>query len=222
MNAYDACNFNRLNWIHNNQKKICVNFYNDLNDMLNNSDIDMIHLDWHFILSFSTSVEEWVMHQLLQNTYCLIQNYRCFLLFITFTANSVWSEIQNALFSHQTAVNCFDIVTCVFKLKQIDLLTQLIKKWIFDTSVANTFIIEFQKCDLSHVHLLLFLHRDNHVINVKQIDDTVLICLLIEIENLNDFLITIIVLSLSWVKLINLRQIDSNWWDLSQIFEKIN
>ena len=31
-----------------------------------------------------------------------------------------------------------------------------------------------------------------------------------------------VVLSLSWVKLINLRQVGSNWWDLNQIFEKIN
>ena len=31
-----------------------------------------------------------------------------------------------------------------------------------------------------------------------------------------------IVLSLSWVKLIDLKWVDSNWWDLSQIFEKIN
>ena len=43
-------------------------------------------------------------------------------LFITFTCNPHWEEITNELLEHQTAADCQDLITRVFKLKLQSLL----------------------------------------------------------------------------------------------------
>ena len=51
-------------------------------------------------------------------------------LFITFTANPRWKEIQNELLGDQTATDRPDLIARVFHLKQQDLFQQIRKKHI--------------------------------------------------------------------------------------------
>ena len=71
-------------------------------------------------------------------------------------------------------MNHSDIIVYVFQLKQMNFLNQIIKKKIFNEIVTQTHTIEYQKHELSHMHLLLFMISDNCILNVNKIDDVVL------------------------------------------------
>jgi len=72
------------------------------------------------------------------------------------TANFKWPEIIHSLFPGQTAIDCPDIVSYVFKQKK-KVLLKLIDSGFFGISVVYIYIIEFQKRDLSYIHLLIFI-----------------------------------------------------------------
>jgi len=78
------------------------------------------------------------------------------------TANPKWPEILHSLFSGQTATDYPDIVSQVFEQKKKALL-KLIDSGFFGISVAHIHTIEFQKRGLSHIHLLIFLHPQDHI-----------------------------------------------------------
>ena len=59
----------------------------------------------------------------------------------------------------------------------MNFLNQIIKKKIFDEIVTQIYIIEYQKCKLSHMYLLLFMTDDNCILNINKINDVVLICI---------------------------------------------
>ena len=80
-------------------------------------------------------------------------------LFITFTCNPKWPEIQGALQPGEVAEDRFDIATRIFKLKlkalQNDICPGLGQKGIFGRCVGRVHCIEFQKRGLPHAHLLI-------------------------------------------------------------------
>jgi len=84
-----------------------------------------------------------------------------------------WEDIQVALLPGQTWSDCPDIVTHVFHLKMESLLNEITKKGIFGRTVAHIYTIEFQKCGLPHMHLLIFLDAASRPITPAQIDTIV-------------------------------------------------
>jgi len=78
------------------------------------------------------------------------------------TANPKWPEILHGLFPSQTATDCPDIVSWVFEQKKKALL-KLIDNGFFGTTIAHIYIIELQKRDLPHIHLLIFLHPQHRI-----------------------------------------------------------
>ena len=66
-------------------------------------------------------------------------------LFITMTTNPKWTEITSQLLEGQTAQDRPDIVARVFKEKFRELLLDITKGQVFGKSVANSYVIEFQK-----------------------------------------------------------------------------
>ena len=83
-------------------------------------------------------------------------------LFLTMTANPKLPEIIHSLFPGQTAPDHPDIVSQVFEQKKKALL-KLIDNGFFGISAAHIHTIEFQKRGLSHIHLLIFLHSQDHI-----------------------------------------------------------
>ena len=82
-------------------------------------------------------------------------------LFITFTCNPKWPEIIEALRYNQktgSSSNRPDIISRVFDIKLNALLNDLRKDHIFGEVVAILAIVEWQKRNLPHAHILLFLH----------------------------------------------------------------
>jgi len=78
------------------------------------------------------------------------------------TANPKWPEILHGLFPSQTATDRPDIVSWVFEQKKKALL-KLIDNGFFGTTIAHIYIIELQKRDLPHIHLLIFLYSQDRI-----------------------------------------------------------
>ena len=82
-------------------------------------------------------------------------------LFITFTANPHWPEIQRHLLHGQRPDSRPDLIAKVFKLKLDALLIDLKEKHIFGKCIGCVYTIEYQKRGMPHAHILLFLHQND-------------------------------------------------------------
>ncbi|XP_020108369.1 uncharacterized protein LOC109724099 isoform X2 [Ananas comosus] len=96
-------------------------------------------------------------------------------LFITFTCNTQWLEIQNALqfVPGQKSEDRPDIVCRVFKMKVDALMAEIKQGVFFGNTVADLYTIEFQKRGLPHVHILVWLHADNKLPTPTDIDSII-------------------------------------------------
>jgi len=89
------------------------------------------------------------------------------------TTNPKWPEILHSLFPGQTATDCPDIVLQIFEQKK-KVLLKLIDNGFFGTTIAHIHTIEFQKRDLPHIHLLIFLHSQDHIRDPHHINSMIL------------------------------------------------
>ena len=110
------------------------------------------------------------MQQLYQDSMALVRHFGKPSLFITFTANPKWAEIQDELLPGQTAIDRPDLVARVFNLKIRDLLDQIKHKQVFGPWRDWEWTIEYQKRGLPHLHLLLFLQTDAQFLTPSYID----------------------------------------------------
>ena len=83
-------------------------------------------------------------------------------LFITFTCNPKWPEIQRLLTMNLSQLD-LTVETCrVFHIKLASLMEDLLgtngHPGIFGHVIGNIFVIEYQKRGLPHAHILLILH----------------------------------------------------------------
>ncbi|KAF3623078.1 hypothetical protein FXO38_30935 [Capsicum annuum] len=81
-------------------------------------------------------------------------------LFLTFTCNPKWLEINEMLhlIGQHDDDNRVDIICRVFQIKLFQLMQDLKKQQPFGKIIACLYTIEFQKRGLPHAHILLFLH----------------------------------------------------------------
>jgi hypothetical protein len=103
----------------------------------------------------------------------IIKHFERFTLFIIFIINSNWFEIRNELKSKQIATNRSNIVTRVFQMKTKQLIKNVKKRHVFDKCESMIWIVKYQKRELSHIHLLMFLRSKNRFLISKRIDDIV-------------------------------------------------
>jgi hypothetical protein len=94
-------------------------------------------------------------------------------LFITFTCNPFWPEIQRQLLSNQSASERPDLCARVFNMKLKELLNDILKKNVLGRTVAYVYTIEFQKRGLPHAHMLCILHPDDKPTSIQDIDNLV-------------------------------------------------
>ncbi|KAG4969869.1 hypothetical protein JHK82_035566 [Glycine max] len=95
-------------------------------------------------------------------------------LFITLTCNPNWPEIRRVLAPlNLKAKDRPYIISRVFILKYEQMLSDLTKNHLLGKVVAYIHTIEFQKRELPHVHLLLFLHLDNKYSSSDEIDQII-------------------------------------------------
>src|ERR1700761_1997770 len=91
-------------------------------------------------------------------------------LFITMTCNPYWPEITRELLPGQLAEDRPDIVARVFKLKFDEFLKDISERHIFGRPQALLWVIEFQKRQLPHGHILTILHPDDKPKTAQDVD----------------------------------------------------
>ncbi|XP_038695498.1 uncharacterized protein LOC119992778 [Tripterygium wilfordii] len=93
-------------------------------------------------------------------------------LFITFTCNVQWVEIQNALnlIPGQKIEDRPDIISRVFHMKLDEFMSDIKKGSYFGNVVAAIHTVEFQKRGLPHVHVIIWLHPNDKYPNPNDID----------------------------------------------------
>lgn len=148
-----------LNWIREHQKELRVANYQELQEHVNNPDRDVSNENGpagvKLILPSSFEGSPRNMKERCRDAMSIFAKFGAPDLFITFTANPNWKEIQNNLRNGQTASDRSDLVTRVFKLKLDELINDITEKQIFGTCIAFVYTIEFQKRGLPHAHILV-------------------------------------------------------------------
>ena len=91
-------------------------------------------------------------------------------LFLTMTANPNWPEIKDALLPGQSPSDRPDLVDRVFKAKVEALKEDIFKKGYLGKAVAHVWTIEFQKCGLPHIHMIVFLDPRDKLCKPQEID----------------------------------------------------
>jgi len=170
VDAWAACDQNKLNWLRTNQAKLRTDLYNGLADVLQQGDVNPEEVGRRVVLPSSYVGGDRFMQQLYQDSMALVRHFGKPSLFITFTANPKWAEIQDELLSGQTAIDGPDLVARLFNLKVRDLLDQLKHKQVFGPWRGWVWTIEYQKRGLPHLHLLLFLKTDVQFLTPVYID----------------------------------------------------
>jgi hypothetical protein len=90
--------------------------------------------------------------------------------FVTFTCNPQWLEIKRALLFGQQPQDRPDLVTQVFKIKLKELVNDIHKNHILGPTIVGIYVVEFQKCGLSHAHIFIFFIEDYKPHTVEDVD----------------------------------------------------
>ena len=94
-------------------------------------------------------------------------------LFLTFTCNTSWPEIQRELKPGEKAQNQPVLVARVFYLYVKQLMKDILVGQIFGKIDAYLWVIEFQKRGLPHLHLLIILANHDRLITADFVDSLI-------------------------------------------------
>ncbi len=159
----------RLLFIRNHQKELRVDSYIHLRDGINN-DAGREGLGQLCILPSSHTGSPRYMHERTQDAMTYVRKFGTPDLFITFTCNPKWKEIENELLPGQTGKDRHDLTARVFQLKLTKLLAVIKKCNAFGETRCDMYTIEWQKRGLPHAHILIWL---NNKLHSNDIDDII-------------------------------------------------
>ena len=160
VDMYAKVESERLRFLRFNQAKLRSEEYIHLRDAvagnidgnLNPNDIGNA-----FILPSSYIGSPRNMQEYIQDAMTYVRHYGRPDLFITFTCNPNWEEIQTLLLPGQQAIHRHDLTARVFKQKLKSLIDFIVKYSIFGITRCWLYTIEWQKRGLPHAHILVWL-----------------------------------------------------------------
>ena len=163
INAWYKAEQDRLNYFKLNAKKFITARGEDLQQILDgNGPEDLINVEEvgkRTILPSSFTGGPRYMRAQYHDAMALCGQYGKPTLFITFTCNGKWKEIQDELLTGETFHDRPDLCARVFQLKVKELIDDIKNKQIFGKCRAFVYTIEFQKRGLPHAHILVVLDR---------------------------------------------------------------
>ena len=163
---------NRLRWVENNQPHLCAALYSGLEDAVGcgEGDASLDDVGHCVVLSSSYIRGPQYMNQHFQDAIALAWFYHGFDLFITFTCNASWPEIKQELFADQSTTDRSDLPVRVFNLYRMAFVNELTHGNVLGDARGYIYTIEFQKCGLPHMHMLLSLSPDTCPTTPAEID----------------------------------------------------
>ena len=148
----------RLLYVRLNQKKLRVDEYIYLRDTIEN-DGDTTDLGQLVILPSTFTASSRHMHEYTQDPMTYVRSYGSPDLFITFIYNLKWEEIQVNLMPGQTHYDRHHLTARVFREKLIKLMDAIIKGHVYGPTRFWMYSIKWQKWDLPHAHILVWLKK---------------------------------------------------------------
>ena len=94
VDAWAICDQNKLGWISSHQANIRAELYNGLADLLNAGDVNFAQVGKRVVLQSSYVGGDRFMQKLYQDSIAIVRRFGKPSLFITFTANPKWEEIE--------------------------------------------------------------------------------------------------------------------------------
>jgi hypothetical protein len=169
VDMYAKIESERLSFLRYNQKTLRVDEYIHLKDAIAN-DGNASNLGQLVILPSTFTGSPRHMHEYTQDAMTYVRNYGRPDLFVTFTCNPKWEEIQQELLFGQAASDRHDLLARVFRQKLIKLINIVTKSQVFGSVRCWMYSIEWQKRGLPHAHILIWL-KDK--IKSDQIDSVI-------------------------------------------------
>ncbi|RVE42412.1 hypothetical protein evm_012949 [Chilo suppressalis] len=159
----------RLAFIRFNQAKLRSEDYIHLRDAIH-SDGDVQNIGRLTILPSSYIGSPRHMHEYAQDAMTYVRNYGTPDLFITFTCNPKWTEIERELEPGQKPQDRHDIIARVFQQKLKVMMDVLTKFRVFGDTRCYMYSVEWQKRGLPHAHILIWLLNKLHS---NEVDDII-------------------------------------------------
>ncbi|XP_031090970.1 uncharacterized protein LOC115995966 [Ipomoea triloba] len=160
VDAYTMVESSRLLYIRNNQKALRCEAYKGMSDALTRGEVDTTNQRKRIILPSSFTCGARYMIQNYQDAMAICRHKGYPNLFITFTCNPKWPEIQRYMKKcNLNAEDSPDIVCRVFQMNLDSLVKEIRAGNLFGVVTAVVYTIEFQKRGLPHAHILIFLER---------------------------------------------------------------
>ncbi|XGW13313.1 hypothetical protein V3C99_000002 [Haemonchus contortus] len=172
VDAYVKIEQNRLNFTRRNQLRLRSDSYRGLQDYLAGDDFSGPP-GARVILPSSFFGGPRSMMQSYQDAMAIVARHGKPTYFLTMTCNPQWKEIQENLFSGQTASDRPDLVSRVFNAKVQELCFDLFKKHVLGEVQAYVYVIEFQKRGLPHCHMLLIMKEEWRVRTADDVDRSI-------------------------------------------------
>jgi hypothetical protein len=169
VDMYAKIESERLSFLRHNQKTLRVDEYIHLKDAIA-IDGNASNLGQLVILPSTFTGSPRHMHEYTQDAMTYVRNYGRPDLFVTFTCNPKWQEIQEELPLGQAPSDRHDLLARVFKQKLIKLIKIVTKSHVFGPTRCWMYSIEWQKRGLPHAHILIWL-KDK--IKSDQIDSVI-------------------------------------------------
>lgn len=168
VDMYAKIESERLLYLRLNQKKLRAEEYVHLRDAISGeSNVEDIGKMVILPSTFAGSPRH--MQEYTQDAMTYVRNHGRPDLFITFTCNPKWVEIESLLFPGQTAEDRQDLIARVFKLKLTKLMDLIVKSQIYGEVQCFMYTIEWQKRGLPHAHILIWLKEKIHSDHIDKI-----------------------------------------------------
>jgi hypothetical protein len=169
VDMYAKIESERLSFLRHNQKTLRVDEYIHLKDAIGN-DGKASNVGQLVILPSTFTGSPRHMHEYTQDAMTYVRNHGRPDLFVTFTCNPKWQEIQDELLPGQAPSDRHDLLARVFRQKLIKLINIVTKSHAFGPTRCWMYSIEWQKRGLPHAHILIWL-KDK--IKSDQIDSVI-------------------------------------------------
>ena len=159
----------RLDYQRHHQKELKAERYQGLLDALN-AEEDPTRVGQKIILAPShTGSPRWYQSKF-QDSMAIVRKYGKPHLFLTFTASGKWEDTKASIFEGQDTTKRPDIVVRIFNEKLEEFKKDILKRKVFGRVLAHSYVIEFQKRGLPHVHFVLWLHEQDSPKKPEDID----------------------------------------------------
>lgn len=169
VDMYAKIESERLLFIRLNQKKLRAENYIHLRDAIINDD-KVKEIGKTVILPSTYTGSPRHMHEYAQDAMTYVRKYGKPDLFITFTCNSKWHEIEDLLQNGQVPSDRHDIIARIFKQKLIRMMNAITKSQIYGKVRCWMYAVEWQKRGLPHAHILIWLETK---LKPNQVDDII-------------------------------------------------